>query len=52
MLGQVVYRAKATALNGVLNEKVQINGTIANGMYLLNLHAKEESKVFHFVLSK
>ncbi len=52
MLGQVVYRAKATAVGGLLNEQVKINGTLANGMYLLNLHSGTESKVSHFVISK
>ncbi len=52
MLGQVVYSAKATAVSGVLSEKVQIDGNLANGMYLLNLHSTNETKVFHFVLSK
>jgi hypothetical protein len=51
MLGQVVYRAKTIATGGNLNEHIQLNDNLANGMYLLNLHSENETKVFHFVVS-
>jgi hypothetical protein len=52
MLGQIVYSAKVTAKNGVIDEKVQINNTLANGMYILNLRSETSSKAFHFVLQQ
>jgi uncharacterized protein YjdB len=52
MLGQSVYRAKTIATGGNLNERIQLNSNLANGMYLLNLHSDNEIKVFHFVVSK
>jgi hypothetical protein len=52
MLGQVVYHAKAMAINGNLNELIQINSGLANGMYLLNLRSDNETKVFHFVVKQ
>lgn len=51
MLGQVVYTTVVTARNGELNEKVQL-GTIANGMYILNLRSGSETKVFHMVIEQ
>jgi hypothetical protein len=47
-----VYSAKVTAKNGVIDEKVQINNTLANGMYILNLRSETSSKAFHFVLQQ
>lgn len=52
MVGRVVHSAKTIATAGKLNERIQLNETLANGMYLLNLHSTNENKVFHFVLSK
>jgi len=51
MLGQVVYNSKVTAHNGVLNETIQLR-TLANGMYLVNLHSGAENKVFHIVIER
>ena len=50
MLGQVVYSKTSLATGGVINEQVQLNNTIANGMYLLDLQSGSESKTFHFVI--
>ncbi len=36
MLGQIVYKNTVTAVNGNLNEQVQLNKSLANGMYILN----------------
>jgi uncharacterized protein YjdB len=52
MLGQVVYRSNEVALAGRLNIAIQLDKSLANGMYLLNVRSETESKVFHFVVSK
>jgi len=52
MLGQVIYRNKVFAPNGIINEKVQLNNDIVNGMYLLNIRSGSESKLFHVVVEK
>ncbi len=52
MLGQVVYKATAQARNGELNELIELQGNIANGMYILNLRSGGEQKVFHMVIEK
>jgi hypothetical protein len=52
MVGHVVYSGKTIAHNGSLNERVQLNGTVANGMYLLNLHSNSTSQVFHIVVEQ
>jgi trimeric autotransporter adhesin len=52
MLGQVVYKGAAIAKMGQLNERVQLSNNLANGMYILNVHTGNESKVFHFVLKQ
>jgi len=51
MLGQVVYKHTITTANGMINEQVQL-GNIANGMYLLNLHTTDGTKVFHIVVEQ
>jgi hypothetical protein len=52
MLGQVVYKANVTAANGDLNERVVLDRSLANGMYILNLRSGSESKVFHMVMEQ
>jgi hypothetical protein len=52
VLGQVVYTAKVMAHNGVLDQKIQLAGSVANGMYLLSLHSGNENKVFHIVIEQ
>ncbi len=52
MLGHVVYNNKVTATNGVLNEQIQLNGNLANGMYLLNLRTGSENIMFHLVIEQ
>ena len=51
MLGQVVYNNKVVAQKGELNEVIQL-GNIANGMYLLNMHANADRKVFHIIVEQ
>jgi hypothetical protein len=52
MLGQVVYSSTATAINGRLNEEIQLGNNLANGMYLLNIKTATETKVLHFVVGR
>jgi len=52
VVGHVVYTQKAVAHNGTLNERIQLNGAIANGMYLLNMRSDVASQVFHIVVEQ
>ena len=52
LVGQVVYRGTFTAHSGEVNEHIQVNNTLANGMYMLNLHSDGGSKVFHVVIEQ
>ena len=52
MLGQMVYRNKIMTQNGVINEAISLSNTLANGMYMLNLHTANERKVIHFVIEQ
>jgi hypothetical protein len=52
MLGQVIYSGTAKTQNGELNEHIQLSGSLANGMYLLNLSSGTDRKVFHFVVEQ
>lgn len=52
MLGQVVYKNSTIARAGRINEQIATNGTLANGMYILNVRTASENKVFHFVVEQ
>ena len=52
MLGQVVYKNKVLAPGGNINESLSLGNSLANGMYMLNLNAGNEHKVFHFVIEQ
>jgi hypothetical protein len=52
LTGRIVYSSKVTALNGTLNERVQLSGAISNGSYLLNLHSEAANQVFHIVVAQ
>ncbi len=52
MLGQVVYTNKVMSHGGAINEHIQLNSSIANGMYLLNLHSESDNAVFHVVIEQ
>ena len=52
MLGQVVYSSKVMAQGGSINEQLQLSNSLANGMYLLNLHTSTGNAVFHFEIQK
>ena len=52
VLGQVIYSNKVMVHGGKINEKVAMDNTFANGMYMLTVHSGTENKVFHFVIEK
>ena len=52
VLVQVIYSNKVTAQGGRIGEVLSLNNTLANGMYLMNIHTASEQKVFHFVIEK
>ena len=52
MTGQVGLSKTVTARAGTLNEVIQMNGKLANGMYLLNVRSGADSKVFHVVIEQ
>ena len=52
MLGQVVYKSSVIARSGNIDEKIQLNSSIANGMYLLSLHSASANNVFHIVIEQ
>ena len=52
VLGQVIYSSRVIAHNGVIDEKVQMNNGLANGMYMVNVQSANESKIFHMVVEQ
>jgi hypothetical protein len=53
MLGQTIYTAKTTTGDeGAVNTAVQLPGALANGVYMLSLHAGNENRIFRFVVDK
>ena len=52
VLGQVVSKQVITAQAGIVNEKIALSSTLANGIYLLNLRTASENKTLHFVIEK
>ena len=52
MLGQIVYSENARVFNGKINEQVQLNGMLANGMYTLELRSGTINKIIHFVVGQ
>jgi hypothetical protein len=52
MLGQVVYTNKVATNNGVINEQIQLNSSLSNGMYILNMRSGTDNAVFHFVIEQ
>jgi uncharacterized protein YjdB len=52
MLGQVVYRGTVTTKQGHLETQINLDGSLANGMYILTLRSGTEQKVFHFVMEQ
>jgi uncharacterized protein YjdB len=52
MLGHIVHRATYTAIDGKLNERIELSTNLANGMYLLNLTSGKGNAVIHFVIEQ
>jgi uncharacterized protein YjdB len=52
MLGQVVYTAVVKATNGQIDHSISLNGSLANGMYLLGVSSGSGNKIFHVVIEK
>lgn len=52
MMGQVVHTQSVAPVNGRINEQVQLNTALANGMYILNMRSAAGSKAFHFVVER
>ena len=52
LLGQVIYNEKIQALGGNINKHITLTGTLANGMYMLNLRSESGNKTFHFVIGQ
>jgi type IX secretion system substrate protein/Big-like domain-containing protein len=51
MIGQVVYNSKVTALNGDINETVQLVHP-TSGSYLLNVRSGIANRVFHLLIEE
>jgi archaellin len=52
VLGQVVYRGAARTKGGELEARIELGGTMANGMYMLNVTVGESRQSFHFVVKQ
>ncbi|MBX2907813.1 MAG: T9SS type A sorting domain-containing protein [Taibaiella sp.] len=52
MLGQTVHVGKAQLKNGIIDQAVTLSNSLANGMYMVSLHASGTTKVFHIVLQQ
>ena len=52
MPGREVYKQVINAQGGLINEQIKLNGSLANGMYLLNVKTGKENNVLHFVIEK
>jgi len=52
MLGQVVYRGSLHVSNGMVDAQVLMDGSLANGMYMLTLHLNEGKQTLHFVMEQ
>jgi hypothetical protein len=50
MLGQSVYSNTVMVHNGNINEAVSLGNNLANGMYMLTLHAGNDVINFHIIL--
>ncbi len=50
MQGQVIYNKKVIARDGNVNEQINLGNTIANGLYILNVHSGVTNKIFHIVV--
>ena len=52
MLGQSVYSGSAQVRSGSIDQRVQLDGSLANGMYMVTLRTEGTSKVFHLMVQQ
>ncbi len=52
MLGKVIYRNRVSSQGGQLDEQVNLNSDLANGMYLLTIRGSNLSRTIHFEVQK
>lgn len=52
MLGQVVYRDEAITDKKIIKKSIQLEGALANGVYLLHMRINGEKKVFGITLDQ
>ncbi len=52
MLGQVVHTGKADVRNGSIDEHIQLDRSLANGIYIVNLRSSSVTKAVHLVLQQ
>ena len=52
LTGRVVYQHKITALNGSIYETIQLNNTITDGIYILNLRSEMVNRVYRIVVRR
>ncbi len=52
MLGKAIYMSNAEVANGVVSHELQLDGTLANGTYLLTIRNGTESKTLHFTVQR
>ncbi len=52
VIGQVVYKGMFIARNGIINEHVRPDNSLANGVYLLSIHSDTENRVFHVIIEQ
>jgi hypothetical protein len=50
--GQVILNHTFKAINGVINEQIDLGPEISNGIYIMKIITAGEQKVFHLVLEK
>ncbi len=52
LVGQTVYGKTLTARNGEFTETIQLDKSVANGVYLLTLRAGEQTKTFRIIVGQ
>lgn len=52
MMGRTVYANKLMAANGKIEQQVQLDNALANGMYFLNVKSANDNKVIRFVIAQ
>ena len=52
MLGQVVHQQELSVTNGTINAEINLNNSLANGMYLLNMNTGTKTSTLHFIIGK